>query len=727
MDFLDYATARYELEENIKFADQVGFNDNPTTLVTGKHSGLGYFRVADGQARGLSCQYDQVPSDEYCQFGLRQSNPQMLKAAVDLGLKYLAANRGWISHTAECDSCGIVHPLEPRIMLIPRWPTNIFYNTGTPDENVSEFNYLYGPNGIIRDGNGNPFFSQNQSYQQMLNFEAQTALYHVLTGSPYPHFFHQENLREYAAGKSLIHDWTEALLERYNSYYTLPLITLPWVDMAKQVEDYTSFYYSGVTGRWDRAVGTVSLLSNKAAMIYVSGAQISGGQSWNYGDNKGSKRAFSAGQRISASVLNLGGNAAPALNTVASQSSREGDSISLALTASDSDGDILTFQAAGLPTGLAINPVNGLISGVLPANSRGTYNVIVSVTDAKASTSKSFSWTVTPPLVAQKVDVVDADFNRSTEGFSYLDDAFRSTRNPYYAYGQWYSSYGYTGGALYVLLGGRDNYIIQGISGGWQKSFSLSQDAPVSVTFRYRLTQSPHYESDEYSQALVSIDGQLKGLNNRDYVVQLVGDGNGGYYRTTGWQQATVDLGTLRAGTHNLRLGSFNSRKSFYDEETYMLLDDVLVTATYMVEAGSSPTLTGIHQLVNANSNKCLDVFEARTTQGTNIIQYSCHTGNNQKWKIEAVGSSYRLTAMHSNQVLDVSSSSTSDGADAIQWPWNNTRNQLWDIRQVGDYYELRAAHSGKCLSVAGSSRLDEAKVVQWTCSDLTSQRWIIR
>ncbi|MEZ4606931.1 MAG: hypothetical protein R2865_09075 [Deinococcales bacterium] len=303
MDFLNYATSRYEMDQNSAFAQQVGLSYNAQTLVTGNHSGLGWFKIADGQARGWTCQYDQVPTDEYCQFGLIHSNAEMLRAAADVGIKYLAANRGWYSHTAECDSCGIVHPLDSRIFLVPRWPTNIFYNTGTPDQNVSEFNYLYGPNGIIRDGNGNPFFSSNQTYTQMLDFEANTALYHILSFSPYPHFFHQENFRQYSTGKSLISDWTDAVLKSYTSYFNLPILSMKWLDFAKLTEERTTFFKSNASGVWNRQNNTVSLSGGNGGTIFVTGMLVTGG--WSHGSTISTKINLNANATSNSATARL--------------------------------------------------------------------------------------------------------------------------------------------------------------------------------------------------------------------------------------------------------------------------------------------------------------------------------------------------------------------------------------------------------------------------------------
>jgi len=67
--------------------------------------------------------------------------------------------------------------------------------------------------------------------------------------------------------------------------------------------------------------------------------------------------------------------------------------IALQITASDPDGDALTYNATGLPTGLSINTTTGVISGTVAAPA-GVYPVTVSVTDGSLTTNQTFTWTV---------------------------------------------------------------------------------------------------------------------------------------------------------------------------------------------------------------------------------------------------------------------------------------------------------------------------------------------
>ncbi len=89
-------------------------------------------------------------------------------------------------------------------------------------------------------------------------------------------------------------------------------------------------------------------------------------------------------------------NQAPVLTNPGNQSNAAGDQVSLALAASDPDGDGLTYSAVGLPPGLVIDPGSGVVSGVLPNSAASTspYNVTVSASDGVSSSSASFQWSV---------------------------------------------------------------------------------------------------------------------------------------------------------------------------------------------------------------------------------------------------------------------------------------------------------------------------------------------
>jgi hypothetical protein len=87
-------------------------------------------------------------------------------------------------------------------------------------------------------------------------------------------------------------------------------------------------------------------------------------------------------------------NRAPALTSPGPQTSAENTSIPLQLTATDLDGDALTYSASGLPASVTLNSTTGLIAGTLSFSSAGIYVVTATVSDGTVSNSQTFTWTV---------------------------------------------------------------------------------------------------------------------------------------------------------------------------------------------------------------------------------------------------------------------------------------------------------------------------------------------
>ncbi len=121
-----------------------------------------------------------------------------------------------------------------------------------------------------------------------------------------------------------------------------------------------------------------------------------------------------------------GGNQAPSLGNPGSQTGTEGDNVSLILSASDPEGDALTFSISGLPNSLTLVTTTGVISGTLGAGSAGTYNITASVSDGVNSDSVNFTWTVVavgnaPICFGQPATLVGTEGDDTLVGTSGVD------------------------------------------------------------------------------------------------------------------------------------------------------------------------------------------------------------------------------------------------------------------------------------------------------------------
>ncbi len=179
-------------------------------------------------------------------------------------------------------------------------------------------------------------------------------------------------------------------------------------------------------------------------------------------------------------------------------------------------------------------------------------------------------------LIQVNGTVFDAHFDQGGDGFEYVDDAFRATAQPEYASGILLPTGGLSGAALAVRLGGIDAKDILKMSGAWRRAFRLDASRRLTLSLRFKLDQAANYERDEVSQALLAVDGRLlTDVVGKDYLAQIRGNGTGGPTQTTGWRQVTLDLGVLDAGDHVVTIGAYNNKKTYSDEMTEMLIDDV--------------------------------------------------------------------------------------------------------------------------------------------------------
>jgi uncharacterized repeat protein (TIGR03803 family) len=134
-------------------------------------------------------------------------------------------------------------------------------------------------------------------------------------------------------------------------------------------------------------------------------------------------------------------------------------------------------------------------------------------------------------------------------------------------------------------------------------------------------------------------------------------------------------------------------------------------------------------EIVSRNSGKCLDVSGGSTAAGAPAIQWTCHGGPNQQWRLEpAGGGAFRIIARHSGQALDVFGALLDDVAPIIQWPVHGGDNQAWALEPASDgHVRIVARHSGKAMDVEFASADDGARVIQYTVHGGANQQWLLR
>jgi len=249
MNYTSYEQSLVEIKANLGAAAAAGLAVPKTVLKTPEYSGLGIYSASPTSL---------VPSTDN---GLGASNKGLLKAASELGVKYLQGNMSFASHRPSCVNCGIYHPLQPDLFLVPDWPTNIAFEATTPEEQTAVYNSLY----------------QNTprlDYAAIVDSESEIALRHLMQGSAYAHTLHQGNLHQYDTGRSLAFDWLDALITKYRAYYRVPLENPDWSELARYAQTRTAHFATLADGRdavWNRVTNAITFRPGTDSSLFVTG------------------------------------------------------------------------------------------------------------------------------------------------------------------------------------------------------------------------------------------------------------------------------------------------------------------------------------------------------------------------------------------------------------------------------------------------------------------------
>ncbi len=94
-------------------------------------------------------------------------------------------------------------------------------------------------------------------------------------------------------------------------------------------------------------------------------------------------------------------NVAPVLASIGNKSLLEGATVNFTVSASDADGDALSYSATSLPTGAGFNSSTGVFSWTPASNQAGQYSITFSVSDGNTTDAETIQITVTDVAVNQ--------------------------------------------------------------------------------------------------------------------------------------------------------------------------------------------------------------------------------------------------------------------------------------------------------------------------------------
>ncbi|WP_117211067.1 family 43 glycosylhydrolase [Allorhizocola rhizosphaerae] len=158
----------------------------------------------------------------------------------------------------------------------------------------------------------------------------------------------------------------------------------------------------------------------------------------------------------------------------------------------------------------------------------------------------------------------------------------------------------------------------------------------------------------------------------------------------------------------------------------------LVVSAAGLAVTPASPAaaiVTFSSTAVNQNGNNCMIVPNNSTTNGTQLTQAACSM-NFTFTPVSGTADQYTInTPTTSGRCVDVYGNSTADNATVIQWSCHGGNNQKWRLNPVSisgtdKTFNIQSVSSGKCIVPNGGSSASGTGLVQLPCSTATSRVW---
>jgi hypothetical protein len=178
---------------------------------------------------------------------------------------------------------GIYNAYQPDILMIPRRPTNLYYNVGNPTDWANEYNYIY-----------HSYWGRDLTYSEILDKESDVLLEYVLRGEIDPWMFHQTNLTAYDGVHTLLGDLLDRTLQKYTAIFNLPIRSLTHAAIGDWTRARMQYNAAGVRATVSPALGTMTITATQAAVVPVTG--LCGPSSESYGGQCISHVALSPGE-----------------------------------------------------------------------------------------------------------------------------------------------------------------------------------------------------------------------------------------------------------------------------------------------------------------------------------------------------------------------------------------------------------------------------------------------
>ncbi|GFJ94392.1 hypothetical protein Prum_080340 [Phytohabitans rumicis] len=157
----------------------------------------------------------------------------------------------------------------------------------------------------------------------------------------------------------------------------------------------------------------------------------------------------------------------------------------------------------------------------------------------------------------------------------------------------------------------------------------------------------------------------------------------------------------------------------------------VLVAALAPAVLTATPALAEVtftSTAVNSGSGLCAEVPGGASTSALQLAQATCASGAARQSftfvPVAGVANTYNIRTLTSGSCVDIFGASTADNATVIQYACHSNNNQRFRLQAVTvagqtNTFNVVAVHSSKCIAPAADNRL-----VQLPCTTATARVW---
>jgi hypothetical protein len=221
-------------------------------------------------------------------------NPAFLPALTATGIKYTGSDASKPYPQTPTNINSPRYPAGAAFFMgdtqaVPRYPTNVYYNAATQEQQLDEYNWIYvldDPATPAAEGNCQPIPNVTTcrttpaTWQEYIDSEARIMFGHVVGNDPRPHYFHQTNIAMTNTTGGTLYKLVDAVRTRYTRYYAdnAPLVQLSMREIGDELARQASWRQVSSQVQAYIQDGKVNVTAPAGTQVPLTGTSV--GTSW---------------------------------------------------------------------------------------------------------------------------------------------------------------------------------------------------------------------------------------------------------------------------------------------------------------------------------------------------------------------------------------------------------------------------------------------------------------